>query len=142
MPANTSPIFVLTPEVPTVRITTATTASDGSGAQFPLITGGVNGTRIDAVRFRNSQVALAASTAIVHRIFYAPTSVTGSATSRLIGEVATANATRTTAAIGATSIYVFDQPLIMASGSVLHVCQSVYASAADQFDAMAFAGDY
>lgn len=142
MPANTSPIFVLTPEVPVVRITTATTQSDGSGAQFPLITGGANGTRVDAIRFRNSQFTLAASTAMVHRIFYAPTSVTGAATSRLIGEVATATATRTSAVIGATSIYVFDQPLIMTSGSVLHVCQSVYGGVQDQFDAMAFAGDY
>ena len=142
MPANTSPIFVLTPEVPIVRITSATTASDGSGTQFPLITGGVNGTRVDAIRFRNSQVALAASTAMVHRIFYAPTSVTGSTASRLIGEVATATATRNVSTIGATSIYVFDQPLIMASGSILHVCQSVYGGAQDQFDAMAFAGDY
>ncbi len=142
MAANTSPIFVLTPEVPTVRLTTGSLFSDGSGALFLLLTGGPNGTRVDAVRFRNAQITAAASTAMVHRIFYAPTSVTGSATSRLIGEVATATATRTTSAIGATSIYVFDQPLIMPSGSVLSVCQSSYAGAQDQFDAMAFAGDY
>jgi len=142
MPANTSPIFVLTPDVATARITTATTQSDGSGTQFPLVSGGVNGTRVDAVRFRNSQTTLAASTAMVHRIFYAPTAVTGAATSRLVGEVATATATRAAGTIGATSIYVFDQPLIMTSGSVLHVCQSVYGGAQDQFDAQAFAGDY
>jgi hypothetical protein len=117
-------------------------ASDASNNLTFLLTAGVNGTRVDAVRFRNSQVALAASTGMVHRIFYAPTTTTGSTQSRLVGEVATATATRTTTVIGATSIYVFDQPLIMASGSVLHVCQSVYASAADQFDAQAFAGDY
>jgi hypothetical protein len=126
----------------TARITAATTASDGSGVQLPLVIGGVNGTRVDAVRFRNSQIALAASTAMVHRIFYAPTATTGSGASRLVGEVATATATRTVAVIGATSIYVFDQPLIMASGSVLHVCQSAYAGVQDQFDAQAFAGDY
>ena len=142
MPANTSPIFTLTPNVGTARIATATTASDGSGAQQPLVLGGVNGTRVDAVRFRNSQIAASGSTSMVHRIFYAPTVATGSATSRLVGEVATGNATRTPAAIGATSIYVFDQPLIMASGSILHVCQSAYGGVQDQFDAQAFAGDY
>ena len=142
MPANTSPIFTLTPDVATTRITTATTQSDGSGAQFPLVTAGVNGTRVDAIRFRNSQVTLAASTAMVHRIFYAPTTTTGSATSRLIGEVATAATTRTAAVIGATSIYTFDQPLIMASGSGLFVAQSAYAGAQDRFDAQAFAGNY
>jgi len=60
----------------------------------------------------------------------------------LIGEVVTATATRSTTVIGATSIYTFDQPIIMKSGSLMSVCQSVYASAADQFDACAFAGDY
>lgn len=142
MPANTSPIFTLTPNMGIARIATASAASDGSGGQVPLVYGGVNGTRVDAVRFRNSQLAVSASTAMVHRIFYSPSSVTGSSTSRLVGEVATATATRTAAIVGATSIYVFDQPLIMASGSTLHVCQSVYAGIQDQFDAMAFAGDY
>jgi hypothetical protein len=76
---------------------------------------------------------------MVHRIFL---SDTGSANFKLIGEVATATATRSATAIGATSIYTFDQPIIMRSGSVMSVCQSVYASAADQTDACAFAGDY
>lgn len=142
MPANTSPIFVLTPNMATARIVTASVASDGTNSLTYLLTAGVNGTRVDAVRFRNSQIALAASTAMVHRIFYSPTAATGSTQVRLIGEVATATATRNASTIGATSIYVFDQPLIMPSGSVLSVGQSVYAGAQDQFDAMAFAGDY
>lgn len=142
MPANTSPIFVLTPNMPTARLAAANTGSDGSGTMYQLVAAGVNGTRVDAVRFRNSQTAVAASTAMVHRIFYSPTTTTGSGTSRLVGEVATATATRTAAVVGASSIYVFDQPLIMASGSVLSVCQSAYAGVQDQFDAQAFAGDY
>lgn len=142
MPANTTPIFVLTPNVGTARITAAATASNGDGTLFSVINAGVNGTRVDAVRFRNSQVTLAASTAMVHRIYYSATNVAGSATCRLVGEVATATATRTTAAVGATSLYTFDLPLIMSSGSGLFVGQSAYAGVQDQFDAQAFAGDY
>ena len=142
MSANTSPIFILTPNIGTTRLVAATTASDGSGTMYPLVTAGINGTRVDAVRFRNSQVALAPSTAMVHRIFYSATNQSGSATSRLVGEVATASATRAAGTVGATSIYTFDQPLIMPSGSGLFVCQSVYGGVADQFDAQVFAGDY
>jgi len=142
MPANTSPIFILTPNVGTATLTAANTGSNGDGTVYSLLTAGVNGTRVDAVRFRNSQVALAASTAMVHRIFYSPTNQSGSATSKLVGEVATAAATRTAAVVGATSIYTFDQPLIIPSGSGLFVAQSAYAGAQDRFDAQAFAGDY
>lgn len=143
MPANTSPIFILTPNVGTARLNAANTGSDGSGTMYSLLIAGQNGTRVDAVRFRNaaSQTG-SASTAMVHRIFYSPTNQSGSATSKLVGEVATATATRNISTIGATSIYTFDQPLIMASGSGLFVAQSAYVGDRDQFDAQAFAGDY
>ena len=145
MAANTTPIFILTPNVGSARLVAANTASDGSGTVYQLIAAGSNGTRVDAVRFRNSQASAAASTAMVHRIFYSPTVTTGapgSGSYKLVGEVATATATRSTSAVGATSIYTFDIPLFMASGSALYVCQSAYAGVQDQFDAQAFAGDY
>ena len=145
MPASTSPIFVLTPNVGTARLTAANTAADGSGTVYQLLAAGANGSRVDAVRFRNSQATAAASTAMVHRVFYSPTVTTGapgSGSYKLVAEVATGAATRSTSAIGATSIYTFDVPLFMASGSALYVCQSAYAGVQDQFDAQAFAGDY
>ena len=143
MAANTSPIFILTPNLGTTRLVAANTASDGSGTVYSLMVAGASGSRADAVRFRNSQVALSASTAMIHRIFYSPTNQSGSATSKLVGEVLTAAATRTAGTtIGATSIYTFDLPLIMPSGSGLFVAQSVYGGVQDQFDAQVFAGDY
>lgn len=139
MPANTSAIFVLTPNLGTARLTGANTTSDASSTTnlVTVVTGGANGTRVDAVRFRNSQATAAASSAIVHRIFYY-----NGTNYRLVGEVATAAATRTTSAVGATSIYTFDIPLFLPSGHTLLVGQSVYAGAQDQFDAHVFAGDY
>ena len=139
MAANTSPIFVLTGDFLPGRIAAANTASDGSGALVTIVTSGANGSRVDGVRFRNAQVALAASSAMVHRIFL---SDAAGANYRLIGEIATAAATRSATAIGATSIYTFDLPVIMKSGQIMAVCQSVYAGVQDQFDACAFAGDY
>lgn len=139
MAANTQPIFVDTGNFTPARITAANTASDGSGALVTLVTAGVDGTRVDGVRYRNSQAAAAVSSAMVQRIFL---SNTGGTEYRLIGEVIMASATRTTTAIGATAIYTFDQPIIMQSGQIIAICQSVYAGVQDQNDACAFASNY
>lgn len=139
MAANITPIFIKQGNVGLARIAASNTASDGSGTLVTLVTSGVDGTRIDGIRFRNSQATAAASSNMVHKIFL--TDATG-ASPRLIGEVATTATTRSVSAIGATSIYTFDQPLILLSGQILKVSQSVYAGVQDQFDAQAFVGDY
>lgn len=139
MAANTNPIFLKQGNFTPARIAAANTASDGSGALVTLVTAAVDGTRVDGVRFINSQTTAAAAGAKVYRIFL---SDTAGANPRLIGEVAVTGATRSTTAIGQTVNYVFDQPIIMLSGQVMTVIQSVYAGAQDQTDACAFAGNY
>ena len=139
MAANTVPIFTKQGNFTPVRLNAATTASDGSGTLYTVVTAGADGTRVDGVRFRNSQVSLVASSAMVHRIFLSDTNGTSY---RLVGEVATATATRSATAVGATSIFTFDQPIIMEPGQLMAVCQSVYVDVRDQFDAIAYAGDY
>lgn len=139
MAANTVPIFTKAGNFTPARIAAANTAADGSGTLVTLVTAATDGTRVDGVRFRNAQASAAASSNMVHRIFLTDTS---GANPRLVGEVATAAATRSTSAVGATSIFTFDQPLIMKSGQLLQVIQSVYAGAQDQVDAIAYAGDY
>ena len=138
MPANTTPIFVLQGNINPARIAAANTAADGSGTLVTLVTAGADGARVDGVRFRSTAV-FTTSTANVHRIFLSDTAGTNH---RLIGEVATATATRSANTIGATSIFTFDQPIIMLSGQIMSVNQCNYAGAQDQFDACPFAGDY
>lgn len=137
--ANTEPIFTNKGNFTPARLVAANTGSSGAGTIYTIVTAATDGTRVDAVRFRNSQVALAASSAMVHRIFLSDNTGTNY---RLIGEVATGAATRNASTIGATSIFTFDQPIIMPSGSIMAVAQSVYAGAQDQFDAVAYAYDY
>jgi hypothetical protein len=140
MAANTTPIFIISGVTSsTARISAANTASDGSGTLITLVTSGPDGTRVDSVRFRNAQVGGTASSNMVHKIFL--TDNTGS-NARLIGEVATSTATRSNTAIGSTSIFTFDQPVIMTSGQLIRVVQTVYAGAQDVFDAFAYAGNY
>ena len=141
MPANTTPIFILAGNFTPGRIAAANTASDGSGALVTLVTAGSNGTRVDGVRFINSQVTAAAAAAKVWRIFLSDTSGLGT-NPRIIGEVIAAAVTRSTTVAGQTATYTFDQPIIMKSGQIMTVVQSVYTTAADQTDACAFAGDY
>jgi hypothetical protein len=138
MAANITPIFVLAGNINPARIAAANTAADGSGTLVTLITAGASGSRVDGVRFRSTAV-FATSTANVHRIFLSDTAGTND---RLIGEVATATATRSATAVGATSIFTFDQPIIMLSGQIMSVNQCNYAGTQDQFDACPFAGDY
>jgi hypothetical protein len=139
MAINTSPIFISRGNILPARIASANTASDGSGTLVTLVTGSTDGTRVDGVRFRNSQLTAALSSNMVHRIFLSNTS---GSSYRLIGEIVTAAATRSATVIGSTSIFTFDQPIIMLSGQIMAVCQSVYAGVQDQFDACPFAGDY
>lgn len=139
MAANTNPIFIKQGNFTPARIAAANTASDGSGTLVTLVTAVTHGTRVDGVRFINSQATAAAAGAKVFRIFL---SDTAGANPRLIGEVAVGAATRSTTAIGQTTIYTFDQAIVMQSGQLISVIQSVYAGAQDQTDAIAYAGDY
>jgi len=53
MPANTTPVFPITPKVSfTGNITTANTAKDGTGTVNLLYTAGSNGSRIDQIKVR------------------------------------------------------------------------------------------
>jgi hypothetical protein len=137
--ANTVPIFSLNGNFTPAAIAAANTASDGSGTLVTLVTAALNGSRVDGVRFRNAQITAAASSAMVHRIFL---SDTGGTNFKLIGEVVTAAATRSTTVVGATSVFTFDNPIIMKSGQLISVCQSVYAGAQDLVHALAYASDY
>lgn len=139
MAANTIPIFIKQGNFTVGRIAAANTASDGSGALVTIVTATTDGTRVDGVRFINSQATAAVSGAKVLRIFL---SDTGGINPRLIGEVAMLTATRSTTVVGATAIYTFDQPIVMKLGQLMTVCMSVYVGVQDQTDACAFAGDY
>jgi hypothetical protein len=140
MPANTTPIFINSGNFAPVRITGANSTPDASSTTnlVLLVTTGANGTRVDGVRFRNASASQSAtSSAMVHRVYLVTSGVY-----RLIGEVATPTVIRSASSIGATSIITFDQPIVMTTGQTIYVGQSVYASANDQFDAIAFAGNY
>lgn len=139
MTANTTPIFAILGNMIPVHIAAANTASDGSGSLVTLLTAGSNGARVDGVQFKNAQTTAAASSAMVVRVFL---SDAAGANFRLVAESAHATATRSTTVIGATTTITFSNPIVMKSGQILSVTQSVYAGAQDQNAALAFGGDF
>jgi hypothetical protein len=149
MAANTTPIFTLKGNFTPARINATNTASDGSGTIgstiFTIVTAGIEGTRVDGIRFWNSGSGTSsAPNTKVMRIFLSDT--TGAlATNRLIGEIGGLTTVKSNTAPTATNIYTFDQPIIMRSGQVMYVTMSqsaAYSSTLDQMDALAYAGDY
>ena len=65
MPANTSPIFPLTPNLAWATLTAANTAKDGTGTVGTVFTAGANGSRLDYLKVR----ALGTNVATVIRVF-------------------------------------------------------------------------
>ena len=61
MPANTLPIYPLTPKVSWGDLATANTAKDGTGTVVTVFTAGANGSRVDylKVRAKGTNVATA-----------------------------------------------------------------------------------
>jgi len=139
MPANTSPIFTLTPEAVTCTIAAANTARDGSGTLVDLFTAGANGSRIDFITFISAQATPAASAARVQRVFLTDTA---GLNPRLVQEIVLPAVTASATAIGATSTITFTNGLVINAGQIVKVSQSVYGSANDQTQAIARGGDY
>lgn len=139
MAANTTPIFVLTPNsVPTFSAA-ANTASDGSGSLVTLVTAGADGTRVDQVVFRNAQINPAASSAMRCSVYL---SNAAGSNFQIVGEVLLPAATRSNTVLGSNNTITFSPPLIMKSGQVLSITQSVYAGAQDRISAIAYAADF
>jgi hypothetical protein len=65
MPANTVPVFPLTPNIAWGSLATANTAKDGTGTVATVFTAGANGARVDYLKVR----ALGTNTATVLRVF-------------------------------------------------------------------------
>lgn len=139
MPANTTPIFTLTPNCQVSFITAANTARDGSGALVTAFTAGANGSLVSQVTFTNSATAVGASVLKVMRVFL--TDAAG-ANPTLYKEILLPLITSSNTVIGATSQIVFTNGLVLATGQLLKVSQSLRASSADDSSVVCEGGNY
>ena len=139
MPANTNPVFTITPVIGRVRVAAANTARDGSGTINFLCSGNTNGTRIDKITFTSAQATAAASSLMVGRVFL---SDSAGANYRLYKEVVIVATTASNTAQGAQQQIVFISGLILPPGCFIGITQSVYAGVQDQMDVIAEGGDF
>ena len=129
MPANTTPIFTLTPQIGMAQISTANTNRDGTGTLGTVVSGGSNGTRIDRV----TVAATVTTTAGMVRLF-----LYDGTNTRLLAELPV------TAITVAASVAGFTQTLAFANGLVLPSGWALKASThnAETFNVFAFGGDF
>lgn len=142
MPANTTPIFTLTPNNGRVRLTTANTTRDLSSTTNGglLLTAGANGTRIDTIEFVHSAaVQTQASIAAVGRVFICTDAL--GANPRLKREIALTAVTPSASAIGATFTMTFSPALTLQAGEFLWVTISATQTSGG-YDVICSAADF
>lgn len=148
MPANTTPIYTLTPITPSVQLTAANTRSDGNGTIgtdiFRLMTAGSNGSFLSSIRFMPwATVAGTATTGTVIRVYLSSqtSGATTSANTFLIGEYSAAAQTADSATVG---VYPIDAQINRALSAGEAVLISIHAAPAANtgWAATGFGGDY
>lgn len=145
MPANTSPIFLLTANkgiTTGLRLTTANATRDLSDTTNAglLFTAGADGSRIEAIDFFHVAASQTqASVAAVGRIFLC--SSAAGANPRLIAEVALPLITPSATVVGQTQRITFTTPLFLASGQ--HLWASISATqTSGAYDITVYGGNY
>lgn len=155
MPANTAPIFTLTPNIGRAQITTthAQTKSDGtssaSGADFMVkaFTAGADGSYVDKVRFMCAGTASTTSVATVLRVYLSTVSnptasgTIGGTDTFLLADIATA-ASSTASTTNASTQFEVNISTAIPSGTYIHVSQAVAQTTNQFWQAMVIGGDY
>ena len=152
MPANTSPIFALTPNVGEVKITTtaALVRSDGSAAnaigtdQFLAFTAGANGSFVQRVRFIPVASAAAVnSVATTLRVFLSTVN-TGTPTAANTHLLAEISVPIISAANSTSAVTYYEIPLNIAipTNNYILVSQHIAQTTNQSWQAIVFGGDY
>lgn len=132
MPANTQPIFTLTPKVGVATITAANTNRDGlTGSYETLYTAGSNGGYVEKILCRSKGTCVAT----VARFFIVKS---GGATAALVHEVTLA----ATSAIATAALtgYEVNLDVALEAGDMLKV--AIGTTVSDGWAFTSFAGDY
>jgi len=152
MPANTSPIFALTPNIGDVKITTtaALVRSDGSAANaigtdhFLAFTAGANGSFIQRVRFISvASAAAVTSVATTLRVFISSinTGTPTAANTHLLAEISVP-AISTSNSTNAVNYYEIPLNIAIPTSHYILVSQHVAQTTNQSWQAMVIGGDY
>lgn len=137
MPANTSPIFTLTPRASwgTAVITAANTAKDGTGTVTGVFTAGSNGSFLQKIRFRPAGT----NVATVARIFINNGSTNATAANNILFDEITLPAV-TLSEVGAQPLQELPLNIAVPAGYVVNVVLGTAVSAGHYVSVVG--GDY
>jgi hypothetical protein len=153
MPANTAPIFTLTPNIGSVLIVTtnAQVKSDGTSAgsaadiMYKVFTAGANGSYLDKIRFFSvANTAATTGVATTLRAYLSTVAAPGATTNAntfLLGEVSVP-AISSSNSTNATNYYEIVLGIAIPTTYYVHVSQHVAQTTNQAWMAMAFGGDY
>lgn len=148
MPANTSPIFVLTPNIGRVLINGLNVATDGSGTIgstiFLAFTPGANGSRVESITVTTAQAGNSSSiaTRVSCYISTQNSGATTSANTYILAETSLAATTRSDTVVGATYTFNFPGGLFLPSNNYILVTTSARVSAVNDIAVVTRGGDY
>jgi len=126
MAKNTTPAYVITGQIAQAELTAAVTDSSSAAAATLLYTFPTDDAKLYVVRFINSQVTQAASSAMIAKVWFTDNSGT---TLYLFEEGLMAAATRSGTVKGATVDIIFDK--VIQAGVKIYVAISVRAGVQD-----------
>lgn len=134
MPANTSPLFSLTPVLSCAQVSVANSNRDGStGTYVDVVTGAANGTRIDYIRIK----AAVTTTAGMVRLFLYDGTSTRLYTEILVTAI-TASATVASFESSLNLVFTTGRPIILKSGDKI----KANTEKAEAINVIAFGGSY
>jgi len=132
MPANTSPIFPLTPVTTWGTLTAANTAVNGTGTVATIFTAGTDGGRVDYIKAR----ALGTNVTTVVRVFINNGSVNSTATNNSLITEAVLPATTASNSTEIGADVVIPLNISIPNGYKINVCIGTAVSAGWQFTAV------
>jgi hypothetical protein len=129
VPANTSPLFPVTPVAGIAQISVANSALTGGGTVVTVYTPGANGGRIEYIRVK----AVAATTAGMVRLF-----INDGSNTRLWKEISVSAITPSATVQSFEAEFVPTKPLVLPSGYTLKAS----TENGETFNVVAFGGDF
>lgn len=126
MPANTQPIYMLTPENGWATLTTANTATDGTGTVSTIYTAGTNGGKPRGITIR--PLGTNVQTKLMIFLNNGSTNATASNNALIAEMTIPASTASNTTAINPTD-FTFPEDFVMQSGYKINICIATAVSA-------------
>jgi hypothetical protein len=142
MPANTSPIFTLTPAVEwTLNMNVANTGNISGGTAYIVFSAGTNGGYVQKIRFRHQSTNTTNSAQTVARVFINNGGASGTTVNNTIFDEITI-ASNTVSQVAASTNYELPLNFALPPGYTIYVTLGTAPSAGSFIQATVIGGDY